>query len=124
MWVRQGLSLKTGRLAEKIRYKMIIDSHKIEKRSKGAVSGFKGVVPNMRFNAGKDPRARRMEVFRLAVGIAILAAMVFGTLALLYNITRGTKDYAETLVEKADAKEKERKPSAEMVEIILTPDDK
>lgn len=103
---------------------MIIDGHKIEKRSKGAVSGFKGIVPNMHFNAGKNPAARRMEIFRLAIGFALLAAMVFGTLALLYNVTKGAKDYAETLVDKAQAEEGKPQPSAEMVEIILTPDSK
>ena len=115
--------LENGRAVwEKRKGQMIIDSHKVEKRSKGAMSGFKGIVPNMHFSAGKNPNARRVEMFRLVVGVALLLAMVFGTLALLYNITKGAKDYAETLVEKADAKENERKPSAEMVEIILTPE--
>ena len=92
---------------------MIIDENKLRKISEKLVGRGKGTMPSLKFHKGKSARSDTLEAVRLAIGIFVAAAMLFGTAALVWTLAKGV----DTLEKKAA----QRPADARDVQVIYIP---
>ena len=95
---------------------MIIDENKLRKISEKLVGRGKGTMPSLKFHKGKSARSDTLEAVRLAIGIFVAAAMLFGT-ALVWTLATEAGKGVDTLEKKAA----QRPADARDVQVIYIP---
>ena len=96
---------------------MIIDENKLRKVSEKLVGRGKGTMPSLKFHKGKSARSDTLEAARLAIGIFVAAAMLFGTAALVWTLATEAGKGIDTLEKKAA----QRPADARDVQVIYIP---
>ena len=96
---------------------MIIDENKLRKVSEKLVGKGKGTMPSLKFHKGKSARSDTLEAVRLAIGIFVAAAMLFGSAALVWTLATEAGKGIDTL----EKKPPQRPPPARDVQVIYIP---
>ena len=104
---------------------MIIDENKLRKISEKLVGRGKGTMPSLKFHKGKSARSDTLEAVRLAIGIFVAAAMLFGTAALVWTLATEAGKGVDTLEKLSfislEKKAAQRPADARDVQVIYIP---